>query len=447
MVYRKILKAVGSVFLVFLFVFTFISPVQAFEFKGGENITIQSGEVIDDDMYVGANEFVLDGTIKGDLIVFGSLVTIGQSGVVEGDLIAMGQSVVINGAVEDDARLAGASLSLGEEASVGDDLVAAGYSLETHTGSKVGGSLLFFGGQAVLGGKVADDVTVNAMGLELNGEIGGNIEAELGGQEDMPPFTPFAFMPNMPAIPSVSGGLSIGPDAQIGGDLSYIAPEDADIPAGTVTGGIDREEPLQPEIEDEPPPSTAERTWSWLLGFIRRLVTLLLVGLLLVWLVPRFVQRGALKLYEKPLPSLGWGIVAFFAVFFVILTILVVTIVAAMFFGLITLGGLATTIVLIGFVLMGCVFLVFYVSAAYLSKILISFLIGRLILGRLNDNWSEGRFWPLVVGVLLFVILTAIPYLGWLINLLVILLGLGALWLLAREYLFTDSQVPENKVV
>jgi cytoskeletal protein CcmA (bactofilin family) len=444
---RKLLKGIGSILLVTLFVFTFISPVQAFEFKGGENITVQSGEVIDDDLYVGANEFVLDGTVKGDLIVFGSIITIGQSGVVEGDLIAMGQSVVINGSVNDDARIAGAALTLGEEAVIGDDLVGAGYSLETKDGSSVDGSLLFYGGQAVLSGDVVGDVTVNAMGLELNGKVGGNIEAELGGQEDMPPFTPFAFVPNMPAMPTISGGLTIGPDAQIGGDLSYTAPEDADIPAGTVTGAIGREEPLEPEVEEEPPPSTAERTSSWLLGFMRKLVSLLLVGLLMVWLVPGFVKRGASILHEKPLPSLGWGIVSLFAVFFILLMVLVVTLALAMFFGIITLGGLARTIVFIGFVLMACTYLVFYIATAYVTKILVSFLVGRLLLGRLKPDWAEGRVWPLVIGVLLFVILTAIPYLGWLIKLLVILMGLGALWLLTREYFTKESQIPANKVV
>jgi protein-S-isoprenylcysteine O-methyltransferase Ste14 len=79
--------------------------------------------------------------------------------------------------------------------------------------------------------------------------------------------------------------------------------------------------------------------------------------------------------------------------------------------------------------------LVFFFSIAvtYVTKVVVSFLGGRLILAGLKPDWAEGRIWPLVVGVILFVIVTAIPILGWLVNLAVVLLGLGALWLLGRD--------------
>jgi len=70
---------------------------------------------------------------------------------------------------------------------------------------------------------------------------------------------------------------------------------------------------------------------------------------------------------------------------------------------------------------------------AYVTKVVVSFLGGRLILARLKPDWAEGRIWPLAVGVVLFVVITAIPILGGLVKLVVVLLGLGALWLLGRD--------------
>jgi hypothetical protein len=37
------------------------------------------------------------------------------------------------------------------------------------------------------------------------------------------------------------------------------------------------------------------------------------------------------------------------------------------------------------------------------------------------------------VGLVIFAVLVAIPFLGWLINFVVILFGLGALWLIGQE--------------
>ena len=124
------------------------APVNALDMRGGDEIVIESDEVIDDDLYLAARIITVNGTINGDLVAAGSTVTI--NGVVRGDLIAAGQSIVISGDLQDDARLTAAIITLKSSATIGDDLVAAGYSLETEPGSDVGGSMLFFGGQALL---------------------------------------------------------------------------------------------------------------------------------------------------------------------------------------------------------------------------------------------------------------------------------------------------------
>ncbi len=72
--------------LAILLALTFITPAYAFDGRSGDKVVIEAGEVINDDLYVGAQEFVLDGTVNGDLIVFAQTVTI--NGKVDGDLMA-----------------------------------------------------------------------------------------------------------------------------------------------------------------------------------------------------------------------------------------------------------------------------------------------------------------------------------------------------------------------
>jgi hypothetical protein len=59
--------------------------------------------------------------------------------------------------------------------------------------------------------------------------------------------------------------------------------------------------------------------------------------------------------------------------------------------------------------------------------------VGRMLLERIRESPGEGRVWPLVLGVVIYTLVRAIPILGWFIGLIVTLLGLGALWLMIWE--------------
>src|ERR1043165_7825289 len=97
---KIIVKLASMMVLATLLTLTFITPAYAFDGRGGDKVVIEAGEVINDDVYVGAQEFVLDGTIRGDLIVFAKTITI--NGKVDGDLMAAAQTVAVNVAVAGD---------------------------------------------------------------------------------------------------------------------------------------------------------------------------------------------------------------------------------------------------------------------------------------------------------------------------------------------------------
>lgn len=439
---KIMLKWLSSMLLLVTLLLSTTSSASAVEIRTDDNVDIPAGEVIDDDLYIFAETITVNGTIRGDLIAFGATITIGPEAVVEGDVMSAGQSVIINGTVEDDTRIAGAALTLGNSGQIGDDLIAAGYSLETEPGSTIGGSLFYAGGQALLAGDIVEEATVNTSSLQLNGAVGGNVQVEVGAAEDVPPFSPLMFIPNMPAVPSVPGGLTIGSDAKIEGDLVYTAPVDTDIPAGTVAGAVNHQVPIIREGEAEPEPTTAERAFNWLFRLLRTFLTLLLIGLLLVWLLPSYTRQTVDQLKTRPLPSLGLGLVTFFGFFLVIFILVFVIVLVSILLGLVTLGGLLRSTAAVGaFTTFGLV-LAFLIATSYVSKILVSYLGGRMILTRLNPAWKDSRFWPLIVGLVIFVILAAIPYLGWLINFVVILFGLGALVLFINELIRRKPETP-----
>jgi len=427
---RRLLAIAG---IALLTIFLAVPTARAFEGRGGDVIIIEADEVIDDDLYVGAREFTLDGTIKGDLVVVGGTIEI--NGSVEGDLIAVGQSVVVNGTVEDDARIAGYALTVGGE--VTDDLIAAGFSLENESRSNVGGDLVFVGYQALLAGDVAGNVDVAGGAVELAGTVGGNVAVDVGGAEPGAPSpAQFMFMPNVPALPTVPTGLTVNERAHIAGHLQYTANAEANIPADAVAGETDFTQYI-PEVKPEATPaapSPAARAGVWFVRQLRRLITLLLIGAAMMWLVPDWTRKVATIVQTRPLPSLGWGVVAIAAFALAMLVLVIATVLLAIVFGVVTLGELAGRFAALGGIVMGTATFGFSITWAYVTRIVISLLLGQLIFRLFKSTAAEHRWWPMLLGVLIFVIITAVPVLGWVATLGTVLLGLGAIWLWGRDW-------------
>lgn len=437
------MNRVNKLFYIFILlavlVLTFTTPARAFDGRSGENVVIQSDEVINDDLYVTARTFVLDGTVNGDLIAMGQTITI--NGRVDGDVMAAAQTIIINGTVTGAVRMAGSVLLLDEEASVGGDIIAAGYSLEIRDGSGVGQDLIFAGGQLLLAGDVTRNVQASTGAFELRGAVGGNVDAEVGearaGYAGPPPVL---FMPPSPvSVPTVAAGLTIAQSAMIEGNLEYTQSRELAVPAGVVAGQVTRKEPVT-NTAAAPQETTGQRILNWGLNALRASITLILIGLFLLWLFPFFMQSLSLKLQSELWPSLGWGIAAYVIFFIVLLLNVAAIILGGLFFGVLTLGGLAGTIVWVGILALFALILGFVLVTSFVAKIVFGQVLGRWLLNRANSPLAEHRFWPMITGVIVTVAVIAlfrfplIPGLvGGLLNFLVILFGLGALWLWGRE--------------
>lgn len=248
------------------------------------------------------------------------------------------------------------------------------------------------------------------------------------------------------AVPMIAPGLHIKEGAQIEGKLTYTSRSRFEIPAGAEPkGGTVYQTPV-PELEEKEEVEVPTKevagagvlaallaVLSWIWAQVRRLLTLLVIGSLLFWLVPAKMREIAATLREKPWPSLGWGFVASIGFWVTFIAIFVITLIVGIFLAVIAFGNLATAAFAIGLVgdwafLIGFLLLWFWVS-----KVVFCFVGGQWILERFKAGWTGAWIWPLLIGVVLFTIVRAIPCFGFLVDVILTFFGLGAMWIWASR--------------
>ncbi|MBI5650626.1 MAG: polymer-forming cytoskeletal protein [Chloroflexi bacterium] len=400
-------------------------PARAADSRTGDTIVIGANEIVNDDLYAFANLVTIDGRVKGDVIGAASRLVV--NGTIEGDVLFGAQTIIINGAINDDARIAAQVITLGPNARIGSDLLAAGFSIENQVGSTVGGDFLVGAYQVLLAGNVGKNVNGGTGNFDLRGTVNGNVTLELGDDSAGGP-PPSMFMgPNTAPMPNVAPGLTIAESAKIGGKLTYTARADGKIAReAQITGGAARRDPPVRESDRAARVRTPMDTvWDSL----RQLIALILIGSGLLQFAPAWTRALADTLQAKPLPAFGWGIVAFIAFLFAILAIIVATIVLMIGFGITTLGNLSGLSFLVGGLSLATLLIGFGVFTGYIAQIVVGYLGGRALLAQVAPAQANGRVAPFLVGIILLVIVMAIPFLGGAIGLVVTFLGLGALWL------------------
>ena len=429
--FRSFKKKWITAVLISLLLFIVLVPASyAAEIIEKEDVIIKAGEVIEDDLIVFANNFVMDGTVKGDLLVFANKATI--NGVVEGDILGGAQELILNGNVMDDVRIGGMVLTLGEAAQIADDFMAGGYSFESKAGSLVEENMYIGIGQSRLAGDVMGDLWMSGGGLELLGTVAGDVQAEVGSAADAPTVPPFAFMPQAPNVPVFPWGLTVGNQADIGGNFNYTSPVAADVPTNVVGGDVAFDE-VAPVVVEEEVVTPTQEAFTWVANLLRQLITLLLIGAIIIWIAPHWTNKVSYFVQDKPLPTLGWGLLTIALVLVAIVLTVAVVIMLALLLGALTFADLVGTVLTLGaFITFGLV-LLFAFTVAYFAKIMVAVALGHYLFARFNNQFAESGYWSLALGVLLIVLFTAVPYLGPLVNLAVVLLGFGALWQEGRK--------------
>jgi cytoskeletal protein CcmA (bactofilin family) len=436
MLHKKYFRLALAILLATALTVGVVGQVAALEIRGGEGtVTIAQNEVIDDDLLVGAQNVVVDGTINGDLIVGGTNVTI--NGTVNGSLIMGGQVLNLNGKVAGTVYSGGTSLTIGPKAEIGRNLFYGGFSLTAEDGSLIKRDALVAGYQFVLGGEVGRDARVSAGALEINGKVGGDVIAEVGNPADVgqTSFMPFV-VPGAP--PMVQPGLRVGPEATIGGKLTYTSQvEQPGAIRAQPGGGIAFQTPMpgtQPQPAPDPRVTFIANFWGWFRGLAGEFMALILLGALVVWKLPRLLSTTMDKARTQTLPALGWGVIVILLGFLVVIAAAIVIGLIGAIIWVITLGELSGSVFSLGFSALGVAFAIFWLLVSYGSKIVVAYLVGKLLVQAVAPQVAENKFVLLLVGIVLYMIIRAIPLLGWLVGLVAILIGVGAMWLVYRDW-------------
>ncbi|MFI5262079.1 MAG: polymer-forming cytoskeletal protein [Candidatus Limnocylindrales bacterium] len=366
---RAMFRTVAMVATLLLLIALDVGAVAASSSLGGkirygDTVIVPAGETVASDLYVFAGTVTMDGTVQGDLVAAGGHIQVG--GTVGGDIIVAGGTVDITGSVGGAIRAAGGPITVSGDVK-GDVLVGSG-SLVLASSGHVGGDLIFGAGEATVAGTVAGSIQGQAGSYSRTGPVGGTENVTNTHPGAVPP----GGLPPVVAPPGTPGGL----------------------------------------IADA----------------LRQFVVVVLFGALALWLKPRGLRAAAGAVRHRPLIAFGGGVLAVLGYVVLLLALLVVMVLLAIAFGLLTLGSLVgLTVAAWVLATLGLTF-VFVVVAAFLADAIVGLALGHLVVPAPEATASRWRDVAiLTAGAAVVVIVTSLPIVGPWVKLVVVLLGLGSL--------------------
>lgn len=337
-----------------------------------EVITLTKEEVVNADYFAWGEKVTVSGTVNGDAYVAGGNVLI--DGTINGDLLVVGGSVNIRGNVTNDVRVAGGQIVI--SGTVGGNLTSTGGSVNITDAAKINGSLTAGGGDISVFGPVAKGVTVGAGNVTIGSAIGSDITAGVGE-------------------------LTLTSTAKVNGNVNYWSDHDAQIQQGAevigaTTHNVPKKEDTQKQAEEF---LSRAKIGAGIVSIIMAFV----IGALFLRFLPRFFETATETLTKRPL----------YTIFIGFLTIVLAPILFMIL--LISLIGIPLAFI----VLVGWLF------SLYLAKIFVAFAIGKKVLKSFNQK--GGDYLALLVGLVIYLILSLIPVIGWIVTIIVLFAGVGAL--------------------
>jgi cytoskeletal protein CcmA (bactofilin family) len=366
------LKILSSMLLVTILLTLSAAPVLAFDARSGDTVTIASGEVVDDDLYLAGGDIIIDGTVNGDVFAVGR--TVAVNGTVNGAVTLAAQNVMIRGTVGRSARLAGQNVDI--MGNIAEDAVAMASMVNISTTAGIGRDLIMGASSARVNGPVSGNIKAGCSEIQLGSSVGGN--ASISAEK-----------------------ITLASNAIIKGNLDYTSTQAAAIQPGAMIEGKTN--------HIVPPPSQREKKGplQQLPGKVLAFFMAFIAGLILILISPGSMARLADAIRKHTWLSLGWGALFFFATPIAII-ILFITVVG---------------------IPLGLILMAMYGIGLYLSQIPVSLCIGRSILARVPQADSKKiMIGALALGLAILILLKWIPVLGIVVTLATFMFGLGSLF-------------------
>jgi len=349
--------------------------------EAGNNVYVTKDQIISGNFFATGDTITIDGTINGDLI--SAAKTINVNGHIDGDIISVAQNINVNGEVGGNIRAAANSINLN---------------------GPVNRNVSIIANDIVMGPN--SDISWDALIMSVNAEIRGNITGSLSGRIAQGLIAgKIGKNVNLTLNNANKQSLIISPETTIGGDLNYTAKNAANISSqATISGKVN---------QTNLPVKTNSWLWVYLWANLFSIFAALVVGLVIIFIGKNVSTKMLAKMEKTPTKLFLPGLV---------IALILPPIALLLFF---TIIGIPLALII----------LAWWLVTTYVAKILTSILVGRLIIKSLNKKDEAPLFASLLIGVVVCFLLFTIPFVGWIISLIAIWLGLGGIWSYASSQL------------
>ena len=336
---------------------------------------------------------------QGDVYLSGEDVTIDY--VVDGNVFVMAKNVTINSQIGGDAFILADTVTVGEQGYIFSNLFAVANSVNVQG---VVYDLYSASKELTITGYIYRDIKVGTNSLNLYGTVGRNAFVSC----DSIKFSQESTDENE-TVTTTSQGI-------INGNLEYSSKNEISIPEGSVTGEV-----KYTQINA----TSMTNIQSYLISLGTIIATAILVWLVCLWLAPKFVKKVDLVDKKKILPEIVLGIISPIILMVVSIVLIILGITSS--FGLLLLA--------ITFILMGLSTSVFIIA------------INNLVCNKLKIQKTIGNFGMLIVSSAILWLIGLIPYVGVIVGIIAIIIGLGILvyHLVKKEKTNKDEKVQEAK--
>jgi cytoskeletal protein CcmA (bactofilin family) len=352
-----------------------LTAVRAADTKTGNSVYVAKDEIISGNLYAAGGTITVDGTISGDLIAAAQ--TINVNGRIEGDIIAAAQNLTINGDVGGNVRVAGNSVILNGK--VSRNVNALGTNIIFGADSRIGWDAYLAGSNAEVRGIIDGGLSGQAGQVLISGKIGKDLNLKLTNG-------------NLPQQ------LIIVPEAIINGNITYTAPNLANISDQAKIAGKIQQNTLATEE------SNIFLLWIW--GKLFTIFSALTVGLVLIFIGKNITTKILDKMEESPLKMLVPGLIIMF-ILPPIALVLIFTII-----------GIPLALIIASW----------WLIMTYVARIFTAILVGQLVIKKISKKKDWPLIYSLILGVVVCWLIFAIPFIGWLLALVAIWIGLGGIW-------------------
>jgi len=371
--------------LIFAFIFSLTSVALASGITATstpEALPVSEGQAVFEGNYIKAGNVIdIKEAVNGDVIVAGSSVTI--AGPVAGDVIVVANMVKINGPVFGSVRVLANSLEI--DSIVKKNVWVLGNITYLSPESQVGWDVYAGGSNVELNGVVFGQAHLSGETVVIGGEVNKDVYVAL----------------------DTTGELTLKSSAKINGNLTYQSEKSEQLVKEdqATIGGTVKNDPLSEDQKSNPIDSIFYYIWQ--------LFAWLMVAVVLLNLAPKFLEQVRDAQLKETKKSLLYG--------FLILLLTPLSILLLFF----TLIGIPLAILL----------LVFYLASLFLAKIFIAHTLGLWLWENLLPKFKLTKIsiWPLVLGMIVYLLLSSVPILGFFIKIVLIIWTLGALALVIKQ--------------